>query len=40
MIAGGGLAAGVTAELRDRMLGARTPEQAYDGMAWLYGEAA
>ena len=33
-------ARGVTAELRDRMLGARTPEQAYDGMAWLYGEAA
>ena len=33
-------ARGVTAELRDLMLGARTPEQAYDGMAWLYGEAA
>jgi salicylate hydroxylase len=33
-------ARGVTAELRDRMLGARTPEQAYDGVAWLYGEAA
>jgi 3-hydroxybenzoate 6-monooxygenase len=33
-------ARGVTAELRDMMLGARTPEQAYDGMAWLYGEAA
>jgi 2-polyprenyl-6-methoxyphenol hydroxylase-like FAD-dependent oxidoreductase len=33
-------ARGVTAELRDIMLGARTPEQAYDGMAWLYGEAA
>jgi 3-hydroxybenzoate 6-monooxygenase len=33
-------ARGVTAELRDTMLGARTPEQAYDGMAWLYGEAA
>jgi salicylate hydroxylase len=32
-------ARGVT-ELRDGMLGARTPEQAYDGMAWLYGEAA
>jgi salicylate hydroxylase len=33
-------ARGPTAELRDMMLGARTPEQAYDGMAWLYGEAA
>jgi salicylate hydroxylase len=33
-------ARGVTAELRDIMLGGRTPEQAYDGMAWLYGEAA
>jgi salicylate hydroxylase len=33
-------ARGPTAELRDMMLGARTPEQAYDGMAWLYGAAA
>jgi salicylate hydroxylase len=31
-------ASGVTAELRNRMLGARTPEDAYDGIAWLYGE--
>jgi salicylate hydroxylase len=30
-------ARGVTAELRDQMLGSRTPEQAYDGVAWLYG---
>jgi 3-hydroxybenzoate 6-monooxygenase len=30
-------AAGVTAELRNQMLGGRTVEQAYDGMAWLYG---
>jgi 2-polyprenyl-6-methoxyphenol hydroxylase-like FAD-dependent oxidoreductase len=30
-------AAGVTAELRNQMLGGRTAEQAYDGMAWLYG---
>jgi salicylate hydroxylase len=30
-------ARGVTAELRDQMLGGRTPEQAYDGIAWLYG---
>jgi 2-polyprenyl-6-methoxyphenol hydroxylase-like FAD-dependent oxidoreductase len=29
-------AAGVTAELRNLMLGGRTPEQSYDGMAWLY----
>jgi salicylate hydroxylase len=29
-------AAGVTAELRNQMLGGRTPEQAYDSMAWLY----
>src|SRR5215216_6875503 len=32
-------ARGVTAELRDEMLGSRTPEQAYDGVAWLYGGA-
>jgi 3-hydroxybenzoate 6-monooxygenase len=31
-------ARGPTAELRDQMLGGRTAEQAYDGMAWLYGE--
>jgi 2-polyprenyl-6-methoxyphenol hydroxylase-like FAD-dependent oxidoreductase len=30
-------ASGVTAELRNQMLGGRTPEQSYDGMAWLYG---
>jgi salicylate hydroxylase len=30
-------AAGVTAELRNQMLGGRTPEQSYDSMAWLYG---
>jgi salicylate hydroxylase len=31
-------ARGVTAELRNIMLGARTPQQAYDGIAWLYGD--
>jgi salicylate hydroxylase len=31
-------ARGPTAELRDQMLAGRTAEQAYDGMAWLYGE--
>jgi 3-hydroxybenzoate 6-monooxygenase len=30
-------ARGPTAELRDQMLGARTPEQAYEGINWLYG---
>ena len=30
-------ARGVTAELRNQMLRARTPEDSYDGMAWLYG---
>ncbi len=30
-------ARGVTAELRNTMLGGRTPTQAYDGIAWLYG---
>ncbi|HLH94624.1 MAG TPA: 3-hydroxybenzoate 6-monooxygenase [Xanthobacteraceae bacterium] len=30
-------ARGPTAELRDQMLSGRTPEQAYEGMAWLYG---
>src|SRR5262249_7926110 len=28
---------GVAAELRYNMLHGRTPAQAYDGMAWLYG---
>jgi 2-polyprenyl-6-methoxyphenol hydroxylase-like FAD-dependent oxidoreductase len=31
-------ARGPAAELRDQMLGGRTAEQSYDGMAWLYGE--
>ena len=30
-------ARGVTAELRDLALSPRTPQQAYDGIAWLYG---
>jgi salicylate hydroxylase len=30
-------ACGVTAELRNQMLNARTPKDAYDGIAWLYG---
>jgi salicylate hydroxylase len=30
-------ARGVAAELRNQMLGGRTPEQSYDGIAWLYG---
>lgn len=30
-------ARGVTAELRNLMLKGRTPEQSYDGIAWLYG---
>ncbi len=30
-------ARGVTAELRDMAVGGRTTEQAYDGIAWLYG---
>jgi 2-polyprenyl-6-methoxyphenol hydroxylase-like FAD-dependent oxidoreductase len=30
-------ARGVTAELRDIALAGRTPEQSYDGIAWLYG---
>jgi hypothetical protein len=29
-------AAHVTAELRNAMLANRTPEQSWDGMAWLY----
>ena len=31
-------AAGVAKELRNMMLGARTPEDAMAGMEWLYGE--
>jgi salicylate hydroxylase len=30
-------ARGPAAELRNQMLGARTPEDAYDGISWLYG---
>ncbi|MBX6329161.1 MAG: 3-hydroxybenzoate 6-monooxygenase [Pseudolabrys sp.] len=30
-------ARGVVAELRDLMLSPRTPEESYDGIAWLYG---
>ena len=30
-------AAGVQRELRNQLLGARTPEKAYEGLAWLYG---
>jgi salicylate hydroxylase len=30
-------ARGPAAELRNQMLGGRTPEQSYDGIAWLYG---
>ncbi len=30
-------ARGVTAELRDMAVGGRTTQQAYDGIAWLYG---
>ncbi|HEX2654344.1 MAG TPA: 3-hydroxybenzoate 6-monooxygenase [Xanthobacteraceae bacterium] len=30
-------ARGVTAELRNQMLAGRTPQQSYDGIAWLYG---
>ncbi len=30
-------ARGPAAELRNQMLGARTPEDSYDGIAWLYG---
>jgi len=30
-------ARGVAAELRNQMLASRTPEQSYDGIAWLYG---
>src|SRR5690348_222588 len=31
-------ARGVAAELRNQMLGSRSPEQSYDGIAWLYGD--
>jgi hypothetical protein len=31
-------AGGVAKELRNIMLGARTPADAMDGMEWLYGE--
>jgi salicylate hydroxylase len=31
-------AEGVAKELRNLMLGSRTPEQAMAGMEWLYGE--
>jgi hypothetical protein len=27
----------VAAELRNQMLGGRTPDDAYEGVAWLYG---
>jgi 3-hydroxybenzoate 6-monooxygenase len=30
-------ARGVAAELRAQALGARTPEESYDAIAWLYG---
>jgi salicylate hydroxylase len=30
-------ARGPAAELRNQMLGTRTPEQSYDGISWLYG---
>ena len=33
-------AGGVKAELRNAMLAERTPEKAYAGMEWLYGQAA
>jgi salicylate hydroxylase len=29
-------ACGVAAELRNRTLGARTPHDSYEGIAWLY----
>jgi salicylate hydroxylase len=32
-------AGGPAAELRDQMLGGRTPEDSYEGIAWLYGGA-
>jgi 2-polyprenyl-6-methoxyphenol hydroxylase-like FAD-dependent oxidoreductase len=33
-------ASGVARELRNMMLGGRTPEQAFESMQWLYGEGA
>jgi salicylate hydroxylase len=30
-------ARGPAAELRNQMLASRTPEQSYEGVAWLYG---
>jgi salicylate hydroxylase len=30
-------ARGPAAELRNQMLSARTPEESYEGMTWLYG---
>jgi 3-hydroxybenzoate 6-monooxygenase len=30
-------ARGPAAELRNQMLSARTPEDSYEGIAWLYG---
>jgi salicylate hydroxylase len=30
-------ARGPAAELRNQMLSARTPEESYEGIAWLYG---
>jgi salicylate hydroxylase len=33
-------ASGVARELRNMMLGARTPEQSFEAMEWLYGEDA
>ena len=30
-------ARGPAAELRNQMLASRTPEESYDGIAWLYG---
>jgi 3-hydroxybenzoate 6-monooxygenase len=30
-------ARGVVAELREMALSPRTPEESYDGIAWLYG---
>ena len=30
-------ARGVAAELRNQMLGSRTPQQSYEGISWLYG---
>jgi salicylate hydroxylase len=32
-------ARGPAAELRNQMLSSRTPEESYEGIAWLYGGA-